>query len=284
MAEYPQPRRPRRRPGENRAALLEAAVFEFGEHGYHGASTAAIAAQADVPQPHVYVHFATKGELFLAALVHAYDSTDRAEREGSPSEVAAAVRAESLIHLQAVAAAGEIGALINNACFSLGGLNSCGYEDFEKVLRVGVVAPFYLTKLLMPHFAPGAAIVNIASTRAFMSQPDTESYSAAKGGIIALTHAMSATLAGRVRVNAISPGWIDTGAYQHEAGYTPAYSEGDQRQHPSGRVGRPEDIARMALYLCSDAAGFIDGENITIDGGMTKLMIYHNDYGWKLET
>lgn len=107
MAEYPQPRRPRRRPGENRAALLEAAVFEFGEHGYHGASTAAIAAQADVPQPHVYVHFATKGELFLAALVHAYDSTDRAEREGSPSEVAAAVRAESLIHLQAVAAAGE---------------------------------------------------------------------------------------------------------------------------------------------------------------------------------
>lgn len=186
--------------------------------------------------------------------------------------------------LRAVEAAGEIGALINNACFSRGGLKSCGYEDFEKVLRVGVVAPFYLTKLLMPHFAQGAAIVNIASTRAFMSQPDTESYSAAKGGILALTHAMSATLAGRVRVNAISPGWIDTGAYQHEEGYAPAYTEGDIRQHPAGRVGHPEDIARMALYLCSDAAGFIDGENITIDGGMTKLMIYHNDFGWKLET
>ncbi len=185
---------------------------------------------------------------------------------------------------RAAAAAGEIGALINNACFSLGGLQSCGYEDFEKVLRVGVVAPFYLSKLLMPHFAKGAAIVNIASTRAFMSQPDTESYSAAKGGILALTHAMSATLAGRVRVNAISPGWIDTGAYQHEEGYVPSYSVGDLKQHPAGRVGRPEDIARMALYLCSGAAGFIDGENITIDGGMTKLMIYHNDFGWKLES
>lgn len=183
----------------------------------------------------------------------------------------------------AVEAAGEIGALINNACISLGGLKSCGYEGFEKVLRVGLVAPFYLSKLLMPHFAAGAAIVNIASTRAFMSQPDTESYSAAKGGILALTHAMSATLAGRVRVNAISPGWIDTGAYQREERYEPAYSEGDIRQHPAGRVGRPEDIARMVLYLCSDSAGFIDGENITIDGGMTKLMIYHNDFGWKLD-
>jgi NAD(P)-dependent dehydrogenase (short-subunit alcohol dehydrogenase family) len=183
----------------------------------------------------------------------------------------------------AVREAGRIDALINNACYSLGGLMSCGYEDFERVLRVGVVAPFYLTKLLLPDFAPGAAIVNIASTRAFMSQPDTESYSAAKGGISALTHAMSATLAGRVRVNAISPGWIDTGAYQHAEHYEPSYAEGDLKQHPAGRVGRPEDIARMALYLCSDQASFIDGENITIDGGMTKLMIYHNDFGWKLE-
>lgn len=183
----------------------------------------------------------------------------------------------------AVLKAGQIDALINNACYSMGGLMSCGYEDFERVLRVGVVAPFYLTKLLLPHFTPGAAIVNIASTRAFMSQPDTESYSAAKGGISALTHAMSATLSGRVRVNAISPGWIDTGAYQHAADYAPCYSEGDMRQHPAGRVGRPEDIARMALYLCSDQASFIDGENIVIDGGMTRLMIYHNDFGWKLE-
>lgn len=183
----------------------------------------------------------------------------------------------------AVEAAGQIDALVNNACFSLGGLSDCSYEDFEKVLRVGVTAPFYLTKLLIPHFAPGASVVNIASTRAFMSQPETESYSAAKGGIAALTHAMSASLAGRVRVNAISPGWIDTGAWQHEANYVPEYSEGDLRQHPAGRVGRPEDIASMVTYLCSDKAEFICGENIIIDGGMTRLMIYHNDFGWTLE-
>lgn len=183
----------------------------------------------------------------------------------------------------AAEAAGEIHALVNNACYSLGGLSGCGYEDFEKVLRVGLTAPFYLTKLLLPHFAPGASVVNIASTRAFMSQPETESYSAAKGGIAALTHAMSASLSGRVRVNAISPGWIDTGAWQHEADYAPEYSEGDFRQHPAGRVGRPEDIASMVTYLCSDKAEFICGQNIVIDGGMTRLMIYHNDFGWTLE-
>ncbi len=184
---------------------------------------------------------------------------------------------------RAVAAAGEIHALVNNACFSLGGLTDCGYEDFERVLRVGVVAPFYLTKLLVPHFAPGASVVNIASTRAFMSQPETESYSAAKGGIAALTHAMSATLAGRVRVNAISPGWIETAAYRRETPDAPAYAEADLRQHPAGRVGHPRDIARMVMYLTSEAAGFIDGENIVIDGGMTRLMVYHGDFGWKLD-
>jgi NAD(P)-dependent dehydrogenase (short-subunit alcohol dehydrogenase family) len=183
----------------------------------------------------------------------------------------------------AVQAAGPIGALINNACYLAGGLNTCGYEDFDRVLKVGLIAPFYLSKLLMPHFAPGASIVNIASTRAFMSQPDTESYSAAKGGIIALTHAMSATLAGRVRVNSISPGWIDTGASSPSDGPLARHSAADRAQHPAGRVGAPEDIARMALYLCSDDAGFIAGENIVIDGGMSRLMIYHDDFGWKLQ-
>lgn len=190
---------------------------------------------------------------------------------------------EDFVHW-ATGEAGEFHALVNNACITMGGLSDCDYEGFEKVLRVGLVAPFYLTKLLLPHFAPGASVVNIASTRAFQSQPETESYSAAKGGIAALTHAMSVTLAGRVRVNAISPGWIDTSAWQHETGYTPSHSDRDQRQHPAGRVGKPEDIALMVLYLCSDAAGFIDGENIVIDGGMTRQMIYHNDFGWKLES
>ncbi len=176
---------------------------------------------------------------------------------------------------------GQVDYLVNNACFSRRGLLSgCGCEDFETVLRAGVVAPYYLTLLFREHFAPGAAIVNIASTRAFMSQPDTESYSAAKGGIVALTHALAESLAGRVRVNAVSPGWIDTGAYQHEEEYQPRHSEADRMQHTVGRVGTPEDIASMVLYLCGDEAGFITGQNFTVDGGMTKRMIYHDDFGW----
>ena len=176
---------------------------------------------------------------------------------------------------------GHVDYLINNACFSRYGLLSgCSYEDFDTVLRAGVLAPYYLTSLFREHFAPCAAVVNIVSTRAFMSQPDTESYTAAKGGIVALTHAMAVSLSGKVRVNSISPGWIDTGAYQHEASYEPQHSKADTAQHPSGRVGVPEDIANMVLYLCSEEAGFINGENITIDGGMTKQMIYHADCGW----
>ncbi|MDR3000432.1 MAG: SDR family oxidoreductase [Fibromonadaceae bacterium] len=168
--------------------------------------------------------------------------------------------------------------LINNACIGRRGLLSeCSYEDFEYVQRVGVTAPYYLTSLLLQNnlLAPNAAIINIASTRAFQSQPDTESYSAAKGGIVALTHAMAVSLAGRARVNCISPGWIDTAK-------TPEHSEPDKHQHPVGRVGMPADIAEMVLYLCSSKAGFISGENITIDGGMSKLMVYHADYGWRL--
>lgn len=170
--------------------------------------------------------------------------------------------------------------LINNACITRGGLTGCGYEDFNYVLRVGVLAPFYLTQQLMPYFAQGASIVNVSSTRAFMSQQNTESYTAAKGGINALTHAMSITLSGRVRVNSISPGWIDTGSYQHEASYTPNHTKADLIQHPAGRIGTPQDVADMVLFLCSEQASFVTGENIVIDGGMTRQMIYHNDYGW----
>lgn len=176
----------------------------------------------------------------------------------------------------------EVDILINNACVTRGGMNSSGYEDFNYVLRVGVSAPFYLTQQLTPYFTQGASVVNISSTRAYMSQQNTESYTAAKGGIAALTHAMSVTLSGKARVNSISPGWIDTGAYQHEKNYTPSDTEADISQHPAGRIGTPQDIADMVLYLCSDKAGFITGEDIIIDGGMTKQMIYHNDYGWRL--
>lgn len=176
---------------------------------------------------------------------------------------------------------GKIDYLIHNACLTRRGiLSSCSYEDFNYVLRVGVSAPYYLSQLFLPHFNPGGCIVNISSTRAFMSQADTESYSAAKGGISALTHALSVSLAGRVRVNAVAPGWIDTGAY-HSDDYRPNYTSADTAQHPAGRVGEPHDIARVVQFLCSEESGFITGETITVDGGMTKLMIYSGDDGWE---
>lgn len=170
---------------------------------------------------------------------------------------------------------GHVDYLINNAIPKRRGIYSCSYEEFEHAMKVGVTAPFYLSKLFAPHFAEGASIVNISSSRDRMSQPQTESYTAAKGGIAALTHALAVSFAGKVRVNSISPGWIDTD-------YT-VYEGADAIQQPAGRVGNPLDIANMVLYLCSDMAGFITGENICIDGGMTKQMIYHGDYGWKLD-
>lgn len=174
-----------------------------------------------------------------------------------------------------IAEYGRIDYLINNAIPLSKGLNACTYDEFNYALRVGVTAPFFLTKLFMPYFGKGAAIVNISSSRDRMSQPDTESYTAAKGGIAALTHAMAVTLAGKVRVNSISPGWIDT-SYRE-------YSGPNASQHPVGRVGNPMDIANMVLFLCSEKAGFITGENVCIDGGMTRQMIYHDDYGWELK-
>lgn len=170
---------------------------------------------------------------------------------------------------------GHIDYLINNALPLMKGIDQCSYDEFNYALRVGVTAPFYLAKLFAPHFAPGGAIVNISSSRDRMSQPQTESYTAAKGGISALTHALAVSLSGKVRVNSISPGWINTD-------YT-VYDGPDAIQQPAGRVGNPLDIANMVLYLCSDKAGFITGENICIDGGMTRQMIYHNDFGWKLQ-
>lgn len=170
---------------------------------------------------------------------------------------------------------GHLDFLINNALPLMKGIDECSYEEFQYAMSVGVTAPFYLTKLFLPHFAEGAAIVNISSSRDRMSQPQTESYTAAKGGIASLTHGMAVSLAGKVRVNSISPGWIDTAGT--------VYDGPDATQQPVGRVGYPMDIANMVLYLCSSKAGFITGENISIDGGMTRLMIYHGDHGWTLE-
>ena len=169
---------------------------------------------------------------------------------------------------------GSIDYLVNNALPLMKGIDECSWEEFSYALAVGVTAPFYLTKLLMNHFAPGASVINISSSRDRMSQPQTESYTAAKGGIAALTHAMAVSLAGKARVNSISPGWIDTTGSE--------ITGADALQQPVGRVGKPEDIAEMVLFLCSDKAGFITGENICIDGGMTRQMIYHGEHHWTM--
>ena len=176
---------------------------------------------------------------------------------------------------QVIGRYGHVDVLVNNAPPSFIGIDRCSYEDFQRALAIGVTAPFYLSKLFAPHFAPGASIINISSSRDRMSQPQSESYTAAKGGIAALTHALAVSFAGKVRVNSISPGWIDTA-------YT-VYEGPDAVQQPAGRVGNPLDIAHMVLFLASDKAGFITGENICIDGGQTRLMIYHGDHGWTLE-
>ena len=155
----------------------------------------------------------------------------------------------------------KVDAIINNALPLMRGIDECSYEEFQYALSVGVTAPFYLVKLFKDHLAEGASIINISSSRDRMSQPQTESYTAAKGGIAALTHALAVSLSGKARVNSISPGWIDTA-------YT-VYEGPDATQQPAGRVGNPLDIANMVLFLCSDKAGFITGENICIGRNLT---------------
>ena len=202
------------------------------------------------------------------AAVHIIDTTPGDWFVGDISDP----RALERFAAQVVEESGRVDFLINNAPPPMLGIDDCGWDGFQRALAIGVTAPFYLTKLLAPHFAPGAAVVNLSSSRDRMSQPQTESYTAAKGGIAALTHALAVSLSGKARVNSISPGWIDTA----DSGI----GGPDAEQQPVGRVGRPEDIAALALFLCSDAAGFITGENICADGGMTRLMIYHGEHGW----
>lgn len=167
---------------------------------------------------------------------------------------------------------GHVDYIINNAKPIFKGIDECSYEDFNYALKVGVSAPFLLVKLLQDHLGKSASIVNISSSRDQMSQPQSESYSAAKGGILSLTHSLAMSLAGKARVNSVSPGWIDTNNKD--------YIGPDALQHPVKRVGKCEDIAHMVLFLCSEKASFITGENIRIDGGMSKLMIYHGENGW----
>lgn len=170
----------------------------------------------------------------------------------------------------------SIDILINNACVGhLGILSNCSYEQFDHTLAIGLKAPYELTRLLQEELIKNdGSIINIASSRAFQSEPDSESYASAKGGIVALTHALSASIGSHVRVNCIAPGWIDV----HD---TTTFSNQDKHSLPVGRVGKPSDISKTALFLCSEEAGFISGETFTVDGGMSKRMIYHGDWNWE---
>ena len=149
------------------------------------------------------------------------------------------------------------------------------YMEFKNKVVIVTGGAQGIGKTIAEEFQKQSAIVNISSSRDRMSQPQTESYTASKGGMSALTHALAVSLAGRVRVNSISPGWIDTDFIE--------YTGADAVQQPVHRVGNPMDIANMVLFLCSEKAGFITGENICIDGGMTKQMIYHGDCGWRFD-
>jgi NAD(P)-dependent dehydrogenase (short-subunit alcohol dehydrogenase family) len=174
---------------------------------------------------------------------------------------------------------GTIDVLINNAGIMDGGpFLKLPEKTFDRVIAVNLKSVFLCSQTVARHMAKAkseGAIVNIASTRALMSEPDTESYSASKGGIVALTHAMAISLAPyRIRVNCISPGWIETSDWQYSVrARKPHHSKEDREQHPVGRVGTPDDVAELSLFLC-EKAGFVTGQNFVIDGGMTVKMIY----------
>jgi NAD(P)-dependent dehydrogenase (short-subunit alcohol dehydrogenase family) len=169
--------------------------------------------------------------------------------------------------------------LVNNAGINANGpFLKLAVRDFDRVIGTNLRGTLLCAQGAARHMSKHkvrGAIINIASTRAFMSEPNTEAYSASKGGIVALTHAMAMSLApNRIRVNCISPGWIEVGDWQYSRRVkAPRHSKRDREQHPAGRVGVPDDIAEACLFL-AEHAGFMTGQNITIDGGMTKKMIY----------
>jgi NAD(P)-dependent dehydrogenase (short-subunit alcohol dehydrogenase family) len=173
---------------------------------------------------------------------------------------------------------GRIDVLINNAGIAdakRAGIFGEGMEEFDRVIAVNLRGTYMCSKYSVPFMKAGSSIINISSTRAFMSEPETEAYSASKGGVAALTHSMAVSLAEKkIRVNSISPGWIDVSGWGKNKESENVLSETDHKQHPAGRVGKPGDIAAACIYLTGEEAGFITGTNLNIDGGMTIKMIY----------
>jgi len=229
----------------------KAVLVTGGARGIGRASAALLAARgyrvavADVIAP------AGRGRRFL------FQRTD----VSSEAAVRACVR-------EVVKRFGRLDALVNNAGIAdpgNGPLEKLALAEWNRRIGTNLTGAFLMAKHCAPHLrAARGAIVNIASTRALQSEPQTEAYAAAKGGLVALTHALAMSLGPRVRVNCISPGWI---AHQ-------PVRKKDHAQHPVGRVGRDEDVAQVIAYLLSDAAGFVTGQNFVIDGGMTRKMIY----------
>ena len=180
---------------------------------------------------------------------------------------------------ETVAKFGRLDALVNNAGIASPGggpVEQLTLAAWQRVLDVNLTGMFLCAKHAVPYLRKTqGAIVNIASTRALMSEPGSEAYAASKGGVVALTHALALSLGPEIRVNCISPGWIEVGAWRKKAQrQEPQHSEADHRQHPCGRVGTPADIAATVAHLVGDSGGFITGQNLVIDGGMTKKMIY----------
>lgn len=169
--------------------------------------------------------------------------------------------------------------LIHNAAIAnahTANLSSDNPAAFDAVLAVNLAAPYHLTHLLKESLIrAGGCVINLASTRAYQSEPQSEGYAASKGGIVALTHAMAISLGEHgIRVNAIAPGWIDTTEWQKGKPDPAVWPDEEHRQHPAGRIGRPADIAAACFFLASPDAGFITGQTLVIDGGMTRKMIY----------
>jgi NAD(P)-dependent dehydrogenase (short-subunit alcohol dehydrogenase family) len=214
------------------------------------------------------------------------DSVGKALADGSDGQVrfiaadVASERSVKKLVRETLAWGGRLDAVINNAGIAnpeTGPIEDLSLADWQRRLDVNLTGPFLVTKHAVPHLRDSrGAIVNLASTRALQSEPETEAYAATKGGVVALTHALAMSLGPDIRVNCISPGWIDTRAFQGQPEGVPPLAQTDHRQHPAGRVGRPEDIASLVAYLISPAAGFITGQNFVVDGGMVRKMIYED--------
>lgn len=172
-----------------------------------------------------------------------------------------------------------IDVLVNNAGRSAPEnppITELSLEDWHKTISTNLTGVFLCTKHCVEHLRKTqGTIINIASTRALMSEPNTEAYAASKGGVLALTHALAISLGPDIRVNCISPGWIEVSEWQKQTKrHQSELTEQEHQQHPVGRVGKPEDIASLAVYFASSEAAFITGTNFVVDGGMTKKMIY----------